>query len=63
MLVSVRGSAGGVQRAAVSSSATLGGAYTQGHTAVHAPAYAPAAMKRTLSESEGDDIYSGDEKE
>lgn len=62
MLVSVRGAAGGVQREAVTSSATLGG-YTHAHTAAHAPAYAPAAMKRTLSESEGDDIYSGDEKE
>lgn len=64
MSVSVRDVSGGVQRAAAFSSAPHGAyipAYPSAH--VHAHAQAHAGMKRTLSESDGDDIYSGDEKE
>ncbi|MPC78045.1 hypothetical protein E2C01_072517 [Portunus trituberculatus] len=56
----------GVQQAAASSTAPLGAylpAYTPAYTPAHAHAHAHAGMKRTLSESDGDDIYSGDEKE
>ncbi|XP_063848903.1 hairy/enhancer-of-split related with YRPW motif protein 1-like [Scylla paramamosain] len=58
MSVSVRDASCGVQQAAASSSAPLG-AYLPAYT----PAHAHAGMKRTLSESDGDDIYSGDEKD
>ena len=58
MSVSVRDPSCGVQQEAASSSAPLG-AYLPAYTSAHAH----AGMKRTLSESDGDDIYSGDEKE
>ena len=64
MSVSVRDASCGVQREAASSSAPHDAyipAYPSAH--VYAHAHDHTSMKRTLSESDGDDIYSGDEKE